>query len=201
MNSSTDIPVKLHRMAIAIGIMVCLNCCSSNYEKVENALADMTEHPVVLPLEKMQCRWREKDTVITKPGAEFKMVIYIDSSGCSPCAIDRLYQWNNWIKSPEYNQDTLDFIFIVAPKRDQLEDVRLTVDYCGLQKPVFIDTTYVFRQINKYIPDNKRFHTFMLDRNDSIVVVGNPFENEQLENLIKRELQTKIASLANDTTT
>ena len=79
MNSSTDIPTKLYRMAIAIGIMACLNCCSSNYEKVENALADMTEHPIVLPLEKMQCRWREKDTIITKPGAPiWRPLLYID---------------------------------------------------------------------------------------------------------------------------
>ena len=39
---------------------------------------------------------------------------------------------------------------------------------------------------NPQIPKDRMFHTFLLDESDSVVLVGNPMQNNQIDNLLKQ---------------
>ena len=55
-----------------------------------------------------------------------------------------------------------------------------------MHTPVFIDTLSFFRRHNPQIPKDRMFHTFLLDESDSVVLVGNPMQNNQIDNLLKQ---------------
>ena len=48
--------------------------------------------------------------------------------------------------------------------------------------------TYVtlFYIINPHIPDNEMFHTFVINNEGKVLMVGNPFANEKMEALFKK---------------
>jgi len=56
----------------------------------------------------------------------------------------------------------------------------------GVKIPVFVDSCYAFTRINPFIPHNTIMHTFLLNQNDSIVLVGNPLRNKKIEELVQK---------------
>lgn len=55
-------------------------------------------------------------------------------------------------------------------------------------KLVYIDDRQDFITNNPTIPEDAMFHTFLLDRKNKIVLVGNPVHNENCGNCIKTRL-------------
>ena len=46
------------------------------------------------------------------------------------------------------------------------------------------DTCGSFLNANKHIPNNSLLHTFMIDKNDSVVLIGNPHTNPKIRDLL-----------------
>lgn len=50
----------------------------------------------------------------------------------------------------------------------------------------------VFLKSNPHIPEDKEiYHSFLLDKENNILMVGSPFYNRQMENLFKKILTEK----------
>ncbi len=58
--------------------------------------------------------------------------------------------------------------------------------FCGLEHSVFLDTCNVFKKTNPQMPDNEMFHTFVINKEGNVLMVGNPFANEKMEALFKK---------------
>ena len=55
----------------------------------------MRRQPVVLPLDRMQCRYGVRDTIVQDSVTpKLRMGVYLDSAYCTSCALDRMRQWN-----------------------------------------------------------------------------------------------------------
>lgn len=151
------------RCLLLFWIVLCLVACTSERSKVEVALTSMQACSIVLPFDRMYCRIGGKDTIISdEMEANLKMIVYVDSSECTPCAIDQLQRWNTFIEASKKYRGKMKYVFIVAPKREQYEDACLSIEYSNLKSPIYVDTSFVFRHINRNIPNSKRFHTFCL---------------------------------------
>lgn len=111
----------------------------------------------------------------------YKIVIYTDSVSCSSCSIKRLFNWEPLIDSL---QESLSFIFIFSPQKEDIERVKQTLLTERLSWPVYIDTCSAFDRRNPHIPDNSLMHTFLLNENDSVVLVGNPQSNPRIKELL-----------------
>lgn len=158
--------------------------CNDN-RGIEDKINDMRSEPIKLCLEDMQCRNKYGDTIVVdsvKP--LYRMVIYVDSSVCSPCTLDKMFLWNESIKKAREQGNRLRYVFIVAPKPEQMEDTYLSIESNGLDSPVYVDTAYAFRKANPHLPKEKMYHTFLLNTKDSVVIVGNPMENPKIDSLI-----------------
>ena len=57
--------------------------------------------------------------------------------------------------------------------------------------PIFIDKKMKFLEINN-IPDKKVLHTFVIDNNNKIYLVGNPFVNKKMKKLYLEEIKDMI---------
>ena len=60
------------------------------------------------------------------------------------------------------------------------------IEIAGIQSPVFGDTLSIFRRHNPQIPNNKLFHTFLLDESDRVLLVGSPLRNERVDKLLRK---------------
>lgn len=114
------------------------------------------------------------------------MVVYVDSSACSSCTLDKMYVWNKSIEKARKQGNRLKYVFIIAPKAEQLEDAYLSIESNGLESPVYVDTAYVFRKANPHLPEERMYHSFLLDAKDSVVIVGNPMGNPKIDGLINK---------------
>ena len=61
-----------------------------------------------------------------------------------------------------------------------------------LDYPVFIDQYATFVHQNPNLPKNQQLHSFLLDKNNRVVLVGNPLYNPALWALYKRTIQEMI---------
>lgn len=174
-------------------ILLSVSCCKSERKEMECTLANMHKHPIILPLSRMQCRYENKDTLITDSHpVGFRLVTYIDSSECSPCLLDKLYHWNHIMAQTEKSKDILQYIFIVAPKPGMLEDTYLSIQYGGLNSPVYIDTAYMFKSYNKNFPEQPKLHTFLINSKDSVILVGSPLDNKRIRDAFNQIISTSI---------
>lgn len=158
--------------------------CNDN-RGIEEKINDIHSKPIKLCLEDMQCRNKYGDTIVVdsvKPS--YRMVVYVDSSVCSPCTLDKMYVWNESIKKARKQGNRLKYVFIVAPKPGQLEDAYLSIESNGLDSPVYVDTAYAFRRANPHLPEERMYHSFLLNAKDSVVIVGNPMENPKIDSLV-----------------
>lgn len=170
-----------------IGILVCLLFfgCKSEKEQVRDKIEQMKSRPIELCLDKMECRRNP----LVKLGKKYTMVVYVDSTECSPCALSKLRFWNPLIEEAKKKRVDINYVFILAPKKEEMEDVDMELDITDLQSSVYLDTAYVFRKVNLNLPKEKKYHSFLLDKNRNVLLVGNPVVNEGVRNVYEKFLK------------
>lgn len=145
-----------------------------------------------------QCCVLGKDTISTLCSdlfrKEYKVMLYVDSLGCSDCRL-RLVQWKQLIgEANSMFQDRIGFVFFFQPK-DMQEMVYLfrrdEYDY-----PVFIDKNNTIDRLNHFSKDMK-YQCFLLDKDNKVLVLGNPMVNPQIwelykEHIIEKSNQTTV---------
>ena len=137
--------------------------------------------------------WRGRDTVVTNfMETPIKLVVYHDSLVCTTCQLSRM---NDWDEIAAY-ADSLDkwfrIIYLFAPKKGDWGRVKMALKSGRFDYPVFIDPQANFVRQNPNIPKDKRLHSFLLDKNNKVVLVGSPLHNPALWMLYKSTIQKMI---------
>ena len=161
--------------------------CKNEKKQVEKNLEQMMSQPVSLGLEKMQCR----RAPIKDNGSHYKMVVYIDSTECTPCSLSKLRFWNPLIKKARTAKKGIDYVFIVAPKPSEMDDINLELSITDLKSSIYLDTAYIFRKENPSIPSDRKYHSFLLDKNGKICFVGSPIDNEKIKAIYGKTIGPK----------
>lgn len=118
-----------------------------------------------------------------------KMVIYADISLCTSCYIKQMPNWYSLINEVKRDYgNSVEFCFIINCQKQELDDIFSTLKYVSFDYPSFVDTSSVFRKVNKNIPENNLFHCFLLDETNSVVMVGNPQQNSRIKELLSQYL-------------
>lgn len=120
----------------------------------------------------------------------FKLVVYADSSECMSCATSKMHSWDTFLTSLHTKKDVTP-IFIFSPKKNEMESLEVSLLLEKLNFPVFIDTGHVFVNTNKYISENPLLHTFLVDKNNHIILIGDPRRNNKVEELFDKYTKGK----------
>lgn len=103
---------------------------------------------------------------------KFKLIVYYDNQECQSCHAGRI---NNWVKlinkCKRYDTEIL-FFFNPLPK--ELHHLATNLALQRANATVFIDTCGYIVENNRWIPDNIICHTFLIDKNNNVVMVGDP---------------------------
>lgn len=62
----------------------------------------------------------------------------------------------------------------------------------SLDYPVLLDTLGEFEKLNPHLPKNKALHTFLLDENNNVILVGNPLHNKKIEEMFNKIVEEKL---------
>lgn len=117
-----------------------------------------------------------------------KIVTYMDRSSCTQCAMQILIEWNKILQ--DVKSDSVGFVTIVYPT-DKAE-LESALNMLKLSNTLLYDT------YNNYLKDNKlsdilaRNRTFLLDKNNKVVLVGEPLHKPKLWDLYKSSIQILI---------
>ena len=162
---------------VLVGLVVfCLSSCKKNKQKDDTVqtVKEWTGKKVKFP-KKLFCTSMGKDTAcVDVYNDNYKILLYVDSLGCTSCRL-KLYEWKKimqesdtaFIRKPE-------FVFIFQPKKNGEEELLQSIfRQNGFHHPVFIDKDNVIAEINKF-PSNPEYQCFLLDKNNKVLLVGNP---------------------------
>lgn len=167
-----------------MGVLLVTSC--SPETDVEKNIRQMMSTTVTIQLDKMQC-WNPDS--IKKHNCEYKFVVYADTTQCSPCFINNLNSWNELIDLAENDSCDMEVIFILDPKDSESEEIHEQLDNSAFNYSVYIDTKHLFAKHNKQIPTESIYHNFLLDKENTIVLVGNPCNNPRIKELLLKQIR------------
>ena len=122
-----------------------------------------------------------KDTVdFTFDEADYKVLTYIDSVGCASCKL-QLHRWKEWVHEIDSLTDgKVPFLFYFHPK--DMKELRYLTRRDGFSYPVCFDEKDELNRLNQFSSD-MTFQTFLLDRDNRVVAIGNPIHNPKVKDL------------------
>lgn len=134
-----------------------------------------------------------KDSIMIREISDFppiKIVTYVDKKMCASCMISCLNNW--WSSLEELNRDSSCLICIMD-----------SISFIGIQAGIgrekydqlYINTDCSFIRNNELESVKQRNRTFLLDKNNNIVLVGEPFFHLSLQKLY---IKTIIQLIDND---
>lgn len=120
--------------------------------------------------------------------SEYKILTYIDSAGCTDCKL-KLFLWNKLIHAVDsLNGMNVSFIFYSNMRnKDELERL---IRRDNFAYPIFLDVQNQFYQLNN-LSANITYQTFLLDRSNRVIAIGNPIHNPQIKELYLNIIQEK----------
>lgn len=120
-----------------------------------------------------------------------KILFYVDAEGCTSCRLRATLQWYTQNRHELLTMDSCSVIVVLAPTTSEQRSIATA--FCEIyDKPDMMvwDSTMAFVRSNPAVPNNSNYHTFLLDRNNRVVLAGSPIGNPKMwklyENTIAR---------------
>ncbi|MDR2912779.1 MAG: hypothetical protein LBV38_05755 [Alistipes sp.] len=182
------------RKLFLIGFCFIFSLIGCGKQKLQQQLAEFMRKEVAIP-DGMRQMVEGRDTVVLNPVAgAARLVVWVDSIACSSCSLNQMFRYSEMIEYRNETGEEFVPLFLFSPPRAKIEEVILLLRYSQFDYPVFIDESNAFRRTNPHIPADSRFHTFLLDGNGKVLLIGDPVQNSELWKLYK----TTVAGLINE---
>ncbi len=119
---------------------------------------------------------KESESFIISGTSSYKILVYIDSIGCSSCKL-QLNKWKEFI-----NEITPKPKFLFCINNNDKKEINFIRKRYQFFSPIYQDIHDSLNKLNHF-PQDARFHTFLLDSNNQIKAIGNPIHNPQIKEL------------------
>ena len=122
-----------------------------------------------------------RDTVdFEYAGADYKIVTYIDSVGCTSCKL-QLPRWKQLVAEVDsLTGGRVPFLFYFHPK--DMKELRYYTRRDDFTYPVCFDEKDELNRLNRF-PSDMIFQTFLLDKDNKVVAMGNPVLSPKVREL------------------
>lgn len=160
--------------------------CKNSRNEIGKAILKMQARHVSIPFYKMSC-WINDSIQEYRPWekAELKLVVYTDSGACSQCTLKKMYLWKDFVDLERKYNGQFYIFFIIQSGSNSTYSLVSNLHHTELNHPIYIDSTNAFTKRNPHIPSESIFHVFLLDKRDSVILVGNPLFNNQIEDMLR----------------
>ncbi len=167
--------------------LVCLcvipflpSCAESDKERLGKLVNEWERKEILFPTHST-FTIQGKDTVDFEfRNADYKVVAYVDSAGCTGCKL-QLPRWKELIAEVDSMTDgSVPFLFYFHPK--DLKELKYLTRREGFVYPVCFDEKDDFNRLNRF-PSEMMFQTFLLDKENKVVALGNPVLSPKVKEL------------------
>lgn len=167
----------------ALGFCVCLclvSCAESDKERLSRLVSEWERKEILFPAHSI-FTIQGKDTVIFEfKDTDYKVVTYVDSAGCTGCKL-QLSRWKELIAEVDsLTKGRVPFLFYFHPK--DIKELRYLTRREGFTYPVCFDEKDNFNRLNRF-PSDMMFQTFLLDKENKVVALGNPVLSPKVKEL------------------
>lgn len=171
--------MKINKVYLILFIgFIGLNACNRRVKKINEKLKEFVSEPINIETHEFIRYCSDPTYNVCDDSVNFRYVCYLDSSECTPCALKSAYLWNEEISRFTKDKNHFSVFYILSTKKNK--DLQVQIKESGFCQNVYIDTCGVFAKRNPHIPNNTMFHTFLMDKNNNIVLVGNPIKNKKI---------------------
>lgn len=168
------------RVCIIGLIAICFLSCKSNKEKEITALLQEWGQKEILFPQYPVFSIQGNDTVDYSIQNRYKILTYIDSVGCTSCKL-KLKEWKAFIdRVDSLKPDSVQFLFFFSPKKRM--EIYQTLLVEKFKYPICIDE-YDSINILNHFPSHAAFQTFLLDKTNKVLAIGNPIYNPKVKDL------------------
>lgn len=173
---------------LVIGMLLCSACAEKNghKKKLEAELRLFKEKAIILPdnmLAKNCDKQKMPDTTLLyRP---LKMVVYINRNGCTNCKLRALLPIYMFILENKHRENFGVVIILNTSDQEATEQILTEMRF---RQTVFYDLDGSFERLNPHLPKSEEFYTFLLNKENKVVLAGSPVHNEELNKLYLREL-------------
>ena len=176
-------------------ITVCclLASCESKEKKLHGILSELQGKEIVLPMDadiEVYSNIAGLDSLCgPMMVAKTKILVYVDSVGCSSCKLN-IEDWMMRIeeaKALAADPDDVSILIYFWVQNKERFYLRRTMAQHKFNYPVFFDKNNNIGRLNN-LPEDDRFHAFLLDNDNKVVVIGSPQGNDKMWELYKTQI-------------
>lgn len=170
-------------ITLALVFVLSVSC---ERHQISTKLKNMMSDEIVMPDSILQVKGEVVDTCSLS--SSLKLVIYVDSSECSTCRIEKLNAYST-LYDIFNSSGVIELVVLVAPKQDELNLIKhMLGNY--VKFPTYVDVENQFLSKNTIIPIDWRYHSFLTDCDGKVVFVGDPVSNTRTNELFWKALGT-----------
>lgn len=159
---------------------ILLFSCNTEKRKIESVVKEWIGKEIKFPLSinstKQDSLW---GLIINK---DIKVLTIVDSNSCTECRL-KLYDWKKYIEETDSINTEIAFIFVVNTKNYSIVDTIKKKN--NFNYPIFYDYNNKLEKLNRF-PKNPNYQTFLLNKNNKVVLIGNPIGNTPMWKLYKK---------------
>lgn len=181
-------------MLFAYSIVVLFSC--NPHEKEYMNIERMQIGKTTIPYDKMEC-WASDSILNVSPwkNAKYKLIHYIDSASCSSCYLQKVKINEFLFLMEKISNDEFYNVIIITPGSKTKKDLEHLFLEKLIPQTIFIDSANIFLRKNPHIPSETKYHTFLVDEDDKIVLVGNPITNKKIRNVLLSKFEKKYGNI------
>ncbi|MFV0420303.1 MAG: DUF1573 domain-containing protein [Dysgonomonas sp.] len=169
-------------MLVFLGMISCKK--DDKKAEAEKIVAEWIGKEIILPAD-IRCTYLGRDTICPDSKTPYKVLVYTDSTGCTSCKL-QLYKWNTFIQEAESEMaGKVSFHFYFQPKDEK--ELKFLLRRDNFSQAVYIDNESKLNAANE-ISDNMNYQCFLLDKDNKVILIGNPTLNPKIWDLYKQSI-------------
>lgn len=179
----------MKQLLLILSLLLLVSSCKENEkERITRLVNEWQGKEILFPKDITFTRFVTDTVDYQIPQSQYKVLIYIDSIGCTSCKL----QLPKWKKLIEYvdsaTNSQVPFLFFFQSKDDK--ELRYILKIDKFDRPVCVDHRNKLNLLNKF-PADIMFQTFLLDKDNKVIALGNPIHNSAVKDLYLKQLTGK----------
>lgn len=172
--------MKTFVLLFIISVLFFLLACKKSTTDIEQLVKEWNRKEIIFPERVVFTKLGHDTVAYETSNSQYRIITYIDSSGCTSCRM-QLDRWKNVIAEfDSVTSHSVPILFFIFPKNKS--DIQFMLKYKKFDYPVCLDLDNSLGKLNKF-PLQEKYQTFLLDKDNKVILIGNPTYNYKIKEL------------------
>ena len=154
--------------------------CRSKVRHIAQELESFQRVAISIPEDMLRIPREDEIEVFSVEEIKPKFIMYIDSTECSSCLVANLSSLRLLDTLSNYGERFSTFI-ILSPSGSKRKALIDELELFPPARTVYLDINGSFADMNREIPSNPLYHSFLLNQDNHPIFVGNPLAGNDIK--------------------